>query len=739
MSHVSRSRIRTGLVYGALVLAAAGIVGLVSATPLLNTTLDDFYMHGSQPYPNVPANPNFDPLLSAQNCSSCHAEESGLQPASYSVPYNRWAYSMMAQSFRDPIFQAQFDIAEIDAPFSGDGCLKCHAPAGWLQGRANVPGATVPAKGQNFADSDRNGVSCSICHRMVDPEADPANPPVDAAVFAQLGANTPPNFPSVGLQPGGPLHAVNSFIIDNRNNRRGPFDPENCFHVAYESPFHKESGLCAGCHDVSNPVYVKQNDGSYLASAMGQPHPTGNKYEMYPMDRTYSEWLASDFATTGVSLTVPNPNPGATPSIVGRYSFDGVTRTIPQIPTDPSLLVIYNAELTYTTCQSCHMPPTTGYGADPNLGSPLRTNAPVHNFTGVNSWVLLAVQDVWGASETLMVDEALVQESVDRNKFRMSQASDMELTYQASQLKVRIYNHAGHKLPGGFAEGRRMWLNVKFFDGADAIVGERGAYDSATATITEADTKVYELIHGVDATASFLTGLPVGKSFHIDINNKVFKDNRIPPRGFSNAKFAAIQSAPIGATYADGQYWDDTFFDLPVGAVRAEVTVLHQITGRDYIEFLRDNATTIQPLGSPNSMPQPGIAWTAPPGTPAGNLTTGQIAYAQWIKWGKSAPVVKDQGSITFTPPTPRCSPADIAFDDGSPLPPIGIPGGTNNGLTEGDYNLFFSNFFDAGLVCDIANDDGTPLPPFGLLTTNNGTTEADYNLFFSVFFDGCP
>jgi len=284
-----------------------------------------------------------------------------------------------------------------------------------------------------------------------------------------------------------------------------------------------------------------------------------------------------------------------------------------------------------------------------------------------------------------------------------------------------------------------MWLNVKFFDGADAIVGERGAYDSATATITEADTKVYELIHGVDATASFLTGLPVGKSFHIDINNKVFKDNRIPPRGFSNAKFAAIQSAPIGATYADGQYWDDTFFDLPVGAVRAEVTVLHQITGRDYIEFLRDNATTIQPLGSPNSMPQPGIAWTAPPGTPAGNLTTGQIAYAQWIKWGKSAPVVKDQGSITFTPPTPRCSPADIAFDDGSPLPPIGIPGGTNNGLTEGDYNLFFSNFFDAGLVCDIANDDGTPLPPFGLLTTNNGTTEADYNLFFSVFFDGCP
>ncbi len=85
-----------------------------------------------------------------------------------------------------------------------------------------------------------------------------------------------------------------------------------------------------------------------------------------------------------------------------------------------------------------------------------------------------------------------------------------------------------------------------------------------------------------------------------------------------------------------------------------------------------------------------------------------------------------------------RCNPADIAYDNGDFLPPIGISGGTNNGVTEADYNVFFANFFDAGEICDIANDDGTPLPPFGDLTTNNGTTEADYNLFFSIFFDGC-
>ncbi len=89
-----------------------------------------------------------------------------------------------------------------------------------------------------------------------------------------------------------------------------------------------------------------------------------------------------------------------------------------------------------------------------------------------------------------------------------------------------------------------------------------------------------------------------------------------------------------------------------------------------------------------------------------------------------------------------RCNPADIAYDDGAALPPVGVAGGVNNGVTEGDYNLFFATFFDAGIACDIADDQGTALPPFGVggiaPAVNNGVTEGDYNLFFSIFFDGC-
>jgi hypothetical protein len=116
---------------------------------------------------------------------------------------------------------------------------------------------------------------------------------------------------------------------------------------------------------------------------------------------------------------------------------------------------------------------------------------------------------------------------------------------------------------------------------------------------------------------------------------------------------------------------------------------------------------------------------------------------ALWINNRSTADLLSSNLSVLKAvdcpiPVTPRCNPADIAFDDGSPLPPIGIPGGTNNGVTEGDYNLFFATFFDAGSSCDIANDDSSPLPPFGTLQTNNGVTEGDYNLFFAIYFDGC-
>jgi hypothetical protein len=86
--------------------------------------------------------------------------------------------------------------------------------------------------------------------------------------------------------------------------------------------------------------------------------------------------------------------------------------------------------------------------------------------------------------------------------------------------------------------------------------------------------------------------LAPGPSFHFVLNNQVFSDNRIPPRGFSNASFALFGGAPVDHSYADGQYWDDTFYSMPPGTTRAEVRLYYQSTSKEFIEFLRDENTT---------------------------------------------------------------------------------------------------------------------------------------------------
>lgn len=261
-----------------------------------------------------------------------------------------------------------------------------------------------------------------------------------------------------------------------------------------------------------------------------------------------------------------------------------------------------------------------------------------------------------------------------------------------------------------------MWINVKFFNSIGALVAERGAYDAGTSTLTEGDTKVYLTRQGMDAAVAATAGLTAGPSFHLDLNNVVYFDNRIPPRGFANATFAAVQAAPVGYAYADGQYWDDTMFGVPAGAVRAEVRVYHQTTSREYAEFLRDNATVPSPaFRSPN---------------PNTGLPIGTIAYNEWVAKGKSAPVEKAMVQV----PVSSC-PADLATAGNSD------PNAGPDGFVTGeDFDLFVMAFFTGlidnhgVLIADIATS-GNSDPwsgPDGFLTGE------DFDAFVILFFTNC-
>jgi len=568
-------------------VAFSATVALTGGLPV-PTTATDFRQYGSS------FSSGLLPMQDSPNCSTCHGGYDVNQE-----PYTRWASSMMAQSVRDPVFQAAFAIANQDLGQSGYLCLRCHVPGAWLGGRAAPDGSAVdPSLG------DHDGVNCHVCHRMIDPFYEPGvSPAVDQSILASIG---PLPF-SVG---GGQM------VIDPDDVRRGPFDlgPNFFLHDWLPSPFHRESLMCATCHEVSNPATSRMPDGSYELNAYHTRHPTADKLDQFPNERTYSEWAQSVYAQAPIETN-------------GR--FGGNVSSV-------------------STCQDCHMPKTTGTACQPVLGGAVRNDLPLHDFHGANSWVLDAVRNLYPDNVSGLSAQS-VADAHARNAAYLANASDLDLYVVGTDLGVRVVNHAGHKLPTGYSEGRRMWINVRFFDSQDNLVAERGAYDGTTATLTTADTKVYEANHGLDATMAAVTGQPEAPSLHFMLTNKIYKDNRIPPRGFSFDAFEAVQSEPVAASYAEQQYWDDTLYSVPGQAKRAEVRVYHQTTIKEYIEFLRDTNTTDN---------------------------KGQIAYDQWVATGMSAPVLLDMASI------------DLQNGDCRDPLPIGV----SKPLAAGGYPRLFSS-----------------------------------------------
>jgi hypothetical protein len=613
--------------------------------PGINSTIEDFFLPGTQPDPTGGV---LTPVVTSNDCIFCHAEFPSVGLPLDAEPYFNWAGTMMANAARDPIFWACLTIANQDAPESADLCLRCHTPGAWLAGRS-TPTSAANVGGNGANPEDFEGITCNLCHRMVDPFFEPgASPPADQFILDALA-----NDPVFGNILPDQFHTAN-YVFDPDDVRRGPFDLVDGFpfHFWANSPFHKSSDMCGTCHDVSNPLFVRVGE-TYVPAADDMEHPTQDKYDMFPLERTFSEWEQSQFANGGV------------PRAGGFANFGGA------LPPGSML----------ESCQDCHMPDTEGPGCRIDGFFNIHPDMPQHAFNGGNTWVMRAAKFLYedgdaGLNDPVFNDQYaninltddMVNASIARAVDMLRNAADVTLSTAGTTLIVRVTNYSGHKLPTGYGEGRRLWINVKFFNDREQLIEEHGEYGfgpGGTANLNTSDTKVYEVKHGLDATMAGLTGNPQGESFHFVLNNTVVKDNRIPPIGFTNAAFEAIQAEPVDYAYADGQHWDETDFAIPVDAARAVVTLYYQTTSKEYIEFLRDENVTDN---------------------------RGQIAYNMWANpaiGAKSAPVDVDSQEIEFgalcigdivtsatfqPPPDGVVNAADLAFLLGEWGPNPGSP-----------------------------------------------------------------
>ena len=190
-----------------------------------------------------------------------------------------------------------------------------------------------------------------------------------------------------------------------------------------------------------------------------------------------------------------------------------------------------------------------------------------------------------------------------------------------------------------------MWVNIKWRNSSGGIVREDGAYGSlqlefdisgdgevdgqdVVETLLDLDDEyapVYEA-HGaitqewaskliavsdsygsvpvafdrvtgaVTHTLADIAALNAGEyieTFHFVLNNKVVKDNRIPPYGMAYDESLTRSVLPVPATQygnpgagATFDYWDDVTLNPPAGAVTADISLMYQPTSYEYIQFL---------------------------------------------------------------------------------------------------------------------------------------------------------
>jgi hypothetical protein len=559
-------------------------------------------------------------LETPDKCDNCHGGyNTTVEPA------HNWRGSMMANAGRDPIFWATLAVVEQDFDGAGDLCIRCHSTAGWLGGRS------TPTDGSALRSGDADGVECDYCHKLTNPDRSEHLGIQNAPFIANDEGN-----PAIGYYGSG------MGVLWGGNAKLGPYTDAAARHQSMPSRFHRDTDYCGTCHDVSNPAVgdLAHNNGAQIPLAAGTysgvpGSPVAGKaaFNNFPfqygiVERTFSEFnagllsqtLVRDYASLPAELKSGAIQAAYDSSIVagtgGDYA-DGTPR--------------------YFSCQTCHMRPVTGQGCNKN--PPVRKDLPLHDMTGGNYWMPDAIlyQNTQGTLRLggglTATQIAAINDGKTRALKQLAQAASLSV----SGNTLYVVNLTGHKLISGYPEGRRMWLNVKWYGTGNTLLREDGQYGPLAVAIAgqsrQVDTildlgnpnlKLYEAHYGMTqewAAQLVALGVPTGlvlsydrltgapemtlgqlaaepagsvhETFHFVLNNTVAKDNRIPPYGMSYDEAARRNALPVPAAQFGSpgpggtfNHFDAITLNPPAGAAYATIDLLYQPTSWEYIQFL---------------------------------------------------------------------------------------------------------------------------------------------------------
>jgi hypothetical protein len=462
----------------------------------------------------------------SDTCVACH--NNLLTPAGEDVSIGAsWRSTMMANSARDPYWQASVRRETIDHPTHQaaiqEECAACHMPMAhrqtWAAGGQPGVFAHLPVAGRGGEAAHRlaaDGVSCTVCHQI-----------------ARDGLGTPAsyngNFVLAAPRPNGVRDILGPFTVDA--GRRTIMRSVTGFEQV-EAPHIRDSELCATCHTLVTKAYG----------------PNGDVVGSLPEQMNYQEWRHSAFAAEGRSCQschMPRaPGPIRVSSVLGEPR-DGLARHV---------LVGGNAFMI-------------------RLLSRYRRELGVEATPGELEATARATE------RQLQQDTATVTLGPARRGFA-SLAFD-----------VAVRNLSGHKFPTGYParrtwlhvrvrdEAGRTVFESGAVDPMGRITGNDADQDDAAfephydLVTTAGQVQIWETVLG-DTAGRPTTGLLTAVRY--------LKDNRLLPRGFDKAT-AAADIAVHGSARDDGNFTsegDRVTYDVRVegapGPLTIDVTLRYQ-------------------------------------------------------------------------------------------------------------------------------------------------------------------
>ena len=448
-----------------------------------------------------------------------------------------------------------------------------------------------------------------------------------------------------------------------------------------QSSFHRDVDFCGSCHDVSNPAVgdLAPNHGAQVTApavvssdgVLGGPIEDKAAFNNPPyaygiVERTFSEYKASAYPTTRVGNFNSLPDDLKVDGGSVEVTYQAALIAAVEAQEHGGIAGDYaDGAPRFFSCQSCHMRPVESAGADKN-DVEVREDLPSHDHTGGNYWF---------ADVTRYQDQNAVLRlggELDASQLEalgLGQQRAIKHLQQAASLQVigdtlKVVNLTGHKLISGYPEGRRMWVNIKWYDAGQELLREDGAYgplfhktgapvlvanpaggpDVQVESILHLDdsyTRIYEAEYAMTsewAETLIATGKPGSlvlsydrlsgeadytlgdlaaqapgthhETFHFALNNYVALDNRIPPYGmrYDEAKKRNVLPVPetqYGSPTTGGvyNYWDELDLEAlkPETAVTAEITLLYQGTTWEYIQFLKEANNGTDPAEGGNA------------------------------------------------------------------------------------------------------------------------------------------